>query len=188
MRVSVRWLIITVGGVFPALALGYAIGFLTHDRDPAEPADPAATVAVELVPNLPEPVLPDLSAGPRPPGVWEWKELRGGECIGGFDPGSIKSLLVVDCAVTHDAQFVRASLVDPDPARAYPGDAVIASHAEALCATWDRNSLSTPEQYDDLLVVAAYTPGEAAWLAGDRLMGCFVYRQGPDGFTSPLVP
>ena len=187
MKIHPRWLLIGAAGIVPAFALGYWLA----GPDSAEPAEDSAViepVVVEAQPDqIVEPVFPELGTGPRPPGVRQWADLRGGECIASFEDGFADTFDVVACEEPHQAEFVRAALIDNRPDSDYPGDEAIRLSAQDNCSMWDLLTLNNPENYDDLLVVPGYSLGEQAWQRGERLMGCFVYREGGQLFVEPLT-
>ena len=101
------WLVITALGVIPAAAIGYWWGT-------PEPEAEVAPVRefVKVIEDTSEPELPALHRGPRPPGVWKWQDLRGGECIESFESAWAEEFVVVECVAAHQAEFVRATVID----------------------------------------------------------------------------
>lgn len=173
------WLIITLVGIIPAAAIGFLIG--STEPEPVEE---------EIVVAEPEPVafeLPDLALGPREPGRWAWSELRGGECISFYVDAFAENFTVVSCEAPHEAEFVRATIVDSGLESPYPGDAAIEEFAVELCREWGRDDLAGGEAFDDLVAEASYSLGEDAWNRGDRLAGCFVRQLDGELFTERLV-
>jgi hypothetical protein len=177
--VNRTWLIITLVGILPAAAIGFLVGSIQPEPPEVE------SVVVE-----PEPVdfeLPDLNQGPREPGRWAWSELRGGECISFFTDAFAEKFTVVPCATPHEAEFVRATIVDSNPASPYPGDTAIEEFAAELCRDWGQEDLVGGEAFDDLVAEASFSLGEDSWIRGDRLAGCFVRQLDGELFTARLV-
>ena len=173
------WLIITLVGIIPAAAIGFLIG--STKPEPVEE---------EIVVAEPEPVafeLPALEQGPREPGRWPWSELRGGECVSVFTDAFAENFTVVSCTTPHEAEFVRATIVNSAQESDYPGDEAIHEFASDLCREWGRDDLVGGEAFDDLVAEASYSLGEDAWNRGDRLAGCFVRQLDGGLFTERLV-
>ena len=176
-----RWLAITLVGVIPAAAIGYLIATVAG----VEPEPPAVVEVIE--PEVIEFSPPDLSAGPRPVGTWEWSELRGGECIAWFADAFAERFDVVECTTPHEAEFVRATLISISADEPYPGDQAIEEFAKGVCGSWEKDDLIDGELFDDLVSEASFSLGEDRWKSGDRLVGCFVRQLDGELFTAPLV-
>lgn len=186
MKIEPKWLLVAVAGIFPALAIGYGIG-VSASSNGAPPVEPMLVAPEPVVEESVELEFPNLELGPRPPGDWLWAQLRGGECIDDFEGPFSENFVVVSCEAPHDAEFVRATIIDTDPDAPYPGDDSVREAAQRLCEGWELDTLNSPERYDDLVVVPGYSFGEQAWEKGDRLAGCFVYREGGEPLEEPLA-
>ncbi len=192
MRLNIRWLLIASAGVVPAFVVGYWLSGLASPEPPLDaPADAAVDASTEspssedLTNQPPEPVVfPDIDSGPRPPGEWQWSDLQGGECVDGFEGAFDPEFVVVGCDASYDAQFVRATVIDSGKGANYPGDEAIREAAGEHCVDIDPAGLGSLHTYDDLLVAPGYSLGEPAWERGDRLMGCFIYRESGQPFTA----
>lgn len=189
-----RWFIVTAVGVLPALAVGFWLSAtLTEQATPAEsdttPHSAPDNTGLEGTAAEDAAVgeFPELGGTPRAAGVWSWEELRGGECLESFEGPFVEDFDVVACDQPHRAEFHRAALLDDDPAARYPGDQAVRDEASQLCAEWDLDELSDPARYDDLLVVPGYSIGEAPWQRGERLVGCFLYRESGEVLDDQLV-
>lgn len=191
-----RWFAVTVVGVLPALAIGYWLGASVTDQDPnsaeATGTDAPLPAASSEAPggDVAAPPLVDFPAvgsGPRPAGLWSWEDLRGGECVAPFDGPFAAEFAVVDCAQPHAAEFHRAQLLSDDPGGDYPGDQSVRDRASELCEQWDLADLREPQRYDDLVVVPGYSIGQTQWEKGQRVAGCFIYRESGDTFDAQLV-
>lgn len=193
-----RWFIVTVVGVLPALAIGYWLGVSSVEQGPtvvnAAEGDGAASDkaagedSADGVSSLPVVVeFPEVGSAPRSPGVWSWEELRGGECLSSFEGPFVSDFRVVGCDQPHQAEFHRAQLLDDDPTAQYPGDQFVRDRAGELCAQWDLAALNNPGRYDDLVVVPSYSIGQAQWAQGERVVGCFIYRESGKALDDLLV-
>lgn len=186
MNKKAVWSVVTVLGVIPIAGLGAWVSVAsTSDQPPStvqEQPEPEAIPELDI-----EPVFPVLAAGPRPPGEWTWSELRGGECLYDFPSAFEESYVVVMCSADHQAEFVRATVLDDDPNAPYPGHAWVRREAAALCESWPLSDFNNAGRYDDLYVVPSYSLGEEAWDQGDRLAGCFVFRDSGGLIDGPLV-
>ena len=171
------WIAVAALGTIPAALIGWAIGL---QQQPVEPQ-----VVEEVVAE--PPAFPDLSLGPRFPGTWSWSELRGGECVMPYVSEWEETFGVVNCLTTHQAEFVRATLMSTEADDVYPGDDAIREFAIDNCADWEQDDLDRGERFDDLIVTPSYSLGLDAWQRGDRLVGCFVSRQDGGVFTDKLV-
>lgn len=174
------WLTVTLVGIIPAAAIGFLIGSIEPEPQEVE----------EVVVPEPEPVsftLPVLTDGPREPGRWSWSELRGGECVSVFTDAFAQNFTVVPCTTPHEAEFVRATIVDLDRESVYPGDQAIEEFTAELCREWGPDDLIGGEAFDDLVAEASYSLGEDAWARGDRLVGCFVRQLDGELFTERLT-
>jgi hypothetical protein len=172
---KVIWVVVTILGLIPVAALAAWLS-MGSPGDQATAPEPEVVEPVAVQP--PEPEFPNLTDGPRPPGQWEWSDLRGGECLRTFDSAFEETYDVVTCDGEHAAEFVRANVLDRSPDARYPGHAWVRREAAALCESWPLSDLNDGGRYDDLLVVPSYSLGEESWVQGDRLAGCFVYREG----------
>jgi hypothetical protein len=186
----------TVVGVLPALAIGYWLSVsLPDSTQSSESIETASSSQLESTRDTPEaevtaPPLVDFPAvgsGPRPAGVWAWEELLGGECVRSFDGAFVAEFEVVGCGQPHAAEFHRAQLLDNDPDVDYPGDQFVRDKASDVCEQWDLADLNNPERYDDLVVVPSYSIGQAQWEKGQRVVGCFIYRESGQLLDDQLV-
>ncbi|MEX2441678.1 MAG: septum formation family protein [Pontimonas sp.] len=190
-----RWFWLTVVGALPALAVGYWLGSSLAGQDsnsaeatgtnapiPAASSEaPAGEVAAQAVVDFPA-----VGSGSRPAGLWSWEELRGGECVKRFDGPFAAEFEVVDCAQPHAAEFHRAQLLSDDPGVDYPGDQFVRDQASGLCKEWDLADLREPQRFDDLVVVPGYSIGQTQWEKGQRVAGCFIYRESGDTLDPQL--
>ena len=147
----------------------------------AEPPQPSPTVTPEVTFSPPA-----LNGPPRLPGVWEWSELRGGECLE-TPPGQVTSrLTVVSCDTPHGARYLDPMLMSDTPDDSYPGHDAVAAWAANHCEGVTAVELGVGEEVDDLVVSAMYVADERSWQAGTRVVGCVVFRE--SGETLPDHP
>lgn len=103
-------------------------------------------------------------------------DLAIGQCFDQIIDKGDESLLagaLKACDELHEAElFGRHKL--PDPADApYPGDSVVSKAAEEACISLFSDYVGIA--YDDSRLAATYyTPAEATWVTGDRLVLCVV--------------
>jgi len=171
------WIAVAALGTIPAALIGWEIG---------QQAEPEPEPVVEEIIDTPI-EFPDLTLGPQFPGTWSWSDLRGGECVMPFVSEWEEEFAVVNCLTTHEAEFVRATLISTDAEDVYPGDDAIREFATNACARWEQDDLDRGERFDDLIVSPSYSLGLDAWQRGDRLVGCFVSRRDGGVFTDKLV-
>jgi len=99
---KVIWVVVTILGLIPVAALAAWLS-TGSPGDQATAPEPEA-VEPEVV-QPPEPEFPNLTDGPRPPGQWEWSDLRGGECLRTFDSAFEETYDVVACDGEHAARI-----------------------------------------------------------------------------------
>lgn len=121
---------------------------------------------------------PTLNGPPRSPGVWEWVELRGGECLATPPTSESADVTVVSCDGDHRARYLEPSLVSEDEATPYPGDEALATLADDHCRAITAADVGVGPEVDDLVVTGLYLPDEMSWKAGHRVVGCVVSREG----------
>jgi hypothetical protein len=63
----------------------------------------------------------------------------------------------------------------------------VRDQASDVCEQWDLADLNNPERYDDLVVVPSYSIGQAQWEKGQRVVGCFIYRESGQLLDDQLV-
>jgi len=144
-----------------------------------------APVATEVEDQGPS--FPDLSAGARAPGVWEWSELRGGECLAAFPGAFAEEYEVVSCATPHAAQVVIAELLSRDPGARYPGETVVLEAAREVCDVYSVIDLDVAAGYPDLQLELSYPVDASQWEQGLRVAYCFVTRSSTELLDQPLL-
>ncbi|MFB2585088.1 hypothetical protein [Herbiconiux liukaitaii] len=157
----------------------------------AAPSEAAAMTAPPTSDPAPE-AAAAAPTGPVGPGVHDWNELSGGECLGGFTSPWSEQFTVVDCAGEHNAQLVtRGSFTDPaDPASAavpFPGEAELAGRLNLLCTAPAVLDYAAAGALPDAQWQAAYPVTEAEWVAGERSYYCFFSRTSGEPLGASLV-
>lgn len=137
--------------------------------------------------ETPEIKFPVLSGVPVESGRWAWDELRGGECISGFDGAFAEEFTVVGCEAPHDAQVVVAILLSQRPEDPYPGVEEVAQLAREACEVEDVIDYSLVTEYDDLIVDYSYPASDEQWAQGERGVYCFALRSSGGILQGDLV-
>ena len=148
---------------------------------------PSASVTPTPTPT-PTPTETVAPVGPVAPGVYQWDELLGKECVDPYVSPWEQSFTVVDCAVGHHAQLTSKGSFGGDAATVYPGEAALKAQLNLLCTGGNALNLGAAGAYGDLQFQASYPATDAKWAAGDRFYYCFVSRAGGDVLTGSLAP
>ena len=154
----------------------------TASNSPTPSPTPAPTLAAEA----PAPVA--APAGLAAPGLHEWTELSGGECIDPYTSPWERQFQVVDCAVPHHAQLLVRGTYPGDASAPYPGEAALTSGLNLACTDASVLDLGTAGIYADLQLQPAYPANEEQWSSGDRSYYCFASRSGGDVLAGSLRP
>ena len=141
---------------------------------------------VEVVEEPPALELPDIGGGPQQPGTWKWNELRGGECVRGYDNAFAEEFEVVSCAGPHNAELVAVHVVSDAIEDTFPGEEELLAEAKLVCDVEDRLSRSAIQNYSDLEIEFSYPVDAEQWDEGDRLIYCFITRQSGGAITESL--
>ena len=165
--------------VVAILAGAFLLGQSLSGDDGAEKAEEQAQPAVIE--------FPVLSGVPVEPGQRPWDELRGGECISGFDEAFAEEFTVVRCEASHDAQVVSATLLSNRAEDPYPGVDEVAQLAREACDVRDVIDYSLATQYDDLIVDYSYPASDEQWAQGERAVYCFALRSSGGTLQGDLV-
>ena len=131
--------------------------------------------------------FPVLSGVPVEPGVWAWDELRGGECISGFEGAFAEEFSVVACQTPHDAQLISAELLSNRAEEPYPGVDEVAQLARESCDVTDVIDYRLATQFDDLIVDFSYPASDEQWAQGERGVYCFALRSSGGTLQGDLV-
>lgn len=139
-----------------------------------------------LEPVAPEVSFPTLGPPPATPGTRPWGELRGGECIAGFQDAFAEEFQVVGCSSPHNAELLEAQLLSQDPNEAYPGDAAVLAAAREVCDLREVINREVASEYSDLRTTYSYPVNQEQWDAGERGVYCFVSSESGKSFTQSL--
>ena len=131
--------------------------------------------------------FPVLSGVPVEPGAWAWDELRGGECISGFEGAFAEEFSVVACQTPHDAQLISAELLSNRAEEPYPGADEVAQLARESCDVTDVIDYNLATQFDDLIVDFSYPASDEQWAEGERGVYCFALRSSGGTLQGDLV-
>lgn len=167
--------------VLAAAAGAFVLGQQVAGGDESE----VVAVDAELEPAV---VFPELSGIAQAPGVWTWEELRGGECISGFEGAFAEEFTVVSCSGPHDAQLISAQLLSGDVEASYPGEEQVLATARERCDVRELVDYSVAENYADLIVDYSYPVTTEQWDSGARGVYCFVTRQSGGDIEGDLIP
>ena len=168
------------GTVVAAVATFLITRLIVGGLDPEPPP-----IALEQPAPDPTPQIvfdpPVLDGPPRSPGVWEWVELRGGECLAAPPTSESADVTVVSCNGDHPARYLEPFLVSEDKDAPYPGEQALATLAEDRCRAITAEDVEVGREVDDLVVNGLYLPDEMSWQVGHRVVGCLVSREGGRG-------
>lgn len=161
-----------IAGALAVIVLGVAgFALVTRVLAPSAPTDQSASGSQDVV-ELPEPTAMQA------PGVYQWTQLFGGECLEPFQDAWAAEFTVVDCATPHSAQLVLRGEVSTDEAAPFPGEAEVAAQVAQLCAAEGVIDPAAVGDVTDLQMQASYPVDEEQWTSGERTFYCFVYRSG----------
>jgi hypothetical protein len=167
--------IATIAALIGAFFLGRLVS--SEDTPPAQETLESVEEAVDIV---------SLAGGARPAGEWSWFELRGGECITGFDGAFATSFTVVPCELPHDAELVLATVLSLEPGAIFPGEDSALESAKETCDVSEALDRDAAALYSDLIVEFSYPTTQASWDAGYRGVYCFVTRSSGDFMAERL--
>lgn len=171
--------LVVLAAIAGAFVVGQGVASSGEDAPPA--------VRAEVSDEIPA-VFPELTGVPRQPGVWAWSEMRGGECIDGFEGAFAENYTVVECAGSHEAQLFSAELLSRDPAAPFPGEEQVRVEARERCDLRGSVDYSVAGNYSDLIVEYSYPVTELQWERGERGVYCFVLRRSGAVLEADLRP
>lgn len=181
-------------GVITLLAL--AVPFLLGIRlaPPAVATTAIVTPALTAPSATPTPTTPSATptppattAGPAAVGSRIWSDLRGGECVEGFEGPFAQRFNVVECAGPHAAQLVLRGTFRDKPSAAYPGLQSLAAQSAQLCTATGVVDLTGAGAYTDLQMQSAYPATAQQWTEIQRDYFCFVNRSGGAPITGTVA-
>ncbi len=176
----------TAGGIVAVLALIALFLLGTRLGAPAPVAAPDPVVTETSAPS--ETAAPEPVAGPVAPGVHDWTELRGGECLEPYTNPWAEEFTVVDCALPHRGQvLVRATFPGVDENTPFPTAAALQAQINVLCSDPAVIDLTVAGGYSDIQVDGSYAVTAAQWEDGLRDYTCFVSRTSGQPITESFV-
>jgi hypothetical protein len=189
MPKSQRVLLWVAGTLVALLAIaglyfvGTRIGDASTDR--SAPASPAPSGTPSATPEATEP--PAAALGPVAPGVHDWHELLGTECVEPFVSAWEEEYTVVDCAAPHGGQLVFRGRFTESEADPYPGVETLQARVAPLCAAKENIDYAAASQLTDVQVSASFAGTDDDWDAGDRDYFCFVSRSSGEPMTASIA-
>jgi hypothetical protein len=112
-------------------------------------------------------------------------KIQVGDCLELPDEGEFDQVHAVPCSQPHDAQVYWLRALPPG---AYPGLSELDSTAETQCDASFGSTLPAAIVDDLDYGYTWFTPTEAGWRAGDRVINCLVGRVDGATFTGSLLP
>lgn len=172
-----------LAGLLAVLAL-VALFFLgTRLAGALGPAPAVVTPSATPTPTPTVTAAPVYVPGPLAPGVYEWTELLGGECLEPYASPWDEEFTVVDCAVPHTAQLAfRGVLGNASGSTDFPGADAIAAQIASICAAPGVVDLAAAAAITDAQVQGSYPIDDEQWTANPSYY-CFVTR----GLGEPLT-
>ncbi|MFD1715032.1 septum formation family protein [Amnibacterium flavum] len=181
IRVSIG--VIALAGVLAAFVVGAR---LNGDSAAVAPAPTRSASATPTPTPTPTPA-PTTVVGPVAPGVYEWDELGGRECLDPYVSPWEQTFTVVDCAQPHPAQLVARGDFSTDPAAAYPGELALTSQLALLCSAPAVIDYAAAGAYGDVQLQASYPATPEQWAEGQRSYFCFANLAGGGPLTGSIA-
>ncbi len=172
------------GSLLAVLALGAL--FLLGTKLPAllGPA-PGALVSPT---STPSPSATEVPLGPVKPGVYQWDDLLGGECLDPYEGAWENKYTVVDCKKPHPAQLVMRGKFPPvEGVTGYPGIEALQSQVNLLCASPAGVDYGKANAYTDLQFEASYALSEQDWFDGNEFYYCYLSRSAGGELTGSIA-
>jgi hypothetical protein len=172
-----------------ALAGLFFIGTQLSETPPAAQATKPPTAAPTPVPSAPAeaPASPVAALGPVAPGVYEWKELLGTECLEPFVSAWESEYTVVDCGTPHGGQLVYRGRFDDSAIDAFPGLEALQARMNLLCSSPENIDYAAASQFDDIQISSSFAGTEEDWTSGNRNYFCFVSRSSGEPLTGGVA-
>ena len=180
---SQKVLMWVAGGLVAALALAglFFVGTRIGDSMPAAVVTPTPTTTPTAAPDAP--VAPVVAIGPVAPGVYEWKDLLGTECVDPYVSAWEKEYTVVDCLSPHGGQLAYRGRFDDSALDPFPGVEALQARMNLLCASQENIDYAAASQFADIQIAASYAGTEDDWKSGNRNYYCFVSRSSGEPLT-----
>jgi len=146
-----------------------------------------ASVATPTPTAEPTPAPTTAAIGPVAPGVYDWTELLGGECLEPFVSPWEEEFTVVDCAQPHAAQLLGGGSFAEAASEAYPGVEALQAQVNLVCTTPTLVNYGAAGAFADIQVSASYAVTEEQWAGGYRGYSCFVNRSSGEPLTGSIA-
>jgi hypothetical protein len=117
---------------------------------------------------------------PLAPGVHDWADLVGGECLADFDTAWAEEFTVVACDTDHTAQLLTRAELSAGTDAPFPGVDTLTTDVGVLCGLPSVLNYGQAGGTTDIRVTASFPVDAADWTAGDRTYFCFVDRASGD--------
>jgi len=184
---SQKVLMWVAGGLVAALALAglFFVGTRIGDSIPAAVVTSTPTPPPTAAPAAP--VAPVVAIGPVAPGVYEWKDLLGTECVDPYVSAWEKEYTVVDCLSPHGGQLAYRGRFDDSALDPFPGVEALQARMNLLCASQENIDYAAASQFADIQIAASYAGTEDDWKSGNRNYYCFVSRSSGEPLTMSVA-
>jgi hypothetical protein len=160
----------------------------SHDSNAAGSVSPSPSPSATPSPTPSAPPVAAVAAvGPLAPGTYSWEQLRGGECLAGYESPWAEEFTVVDCAAPHPAQLVHRGVFGPDAARDYPGVDALQAQINLLCSAPTVIDFAAAGAYNDIRFAGSFAATDKEWSAGHRDYFCFVSRGSGEPLTGSVA-
>lgn len=171
------------GGLVAALALAglFFVGTRIDTAPPTAVVTPPPTPTPTVAPEAP--VAPVAQLGPVAPGVYEWRELLGTECVDPYVSAWEEEFTVVDCLAPHGGQLAYRGRFDDSALDPFPGIEALQARMNLLCASPENIDYAAASQFADIQIAASYAGTEEDWTSGNRNYFCFVSRSSGQPLT-----
>jgi hypothetical protein len=123
---------------------------------------------------------------PLAPGVHDWTDLVGGECLTDFDTAWAEEFTVVACDTDHTAQLLARAELSAGTDAPFPGVDTLTTDVGVLCGLPSVLNYGQAGGTTDIRVTASFPVDAADWATGDRTYFCFVDRASGDVLPGDL--
>jgi hypothetical protein len=192
MPKSQRVLIWVAGALVAVLAIaglffvGTRIGDASTDRStPTSPASAGPTASATPTPAATS--APVAALGPLAPGVHEWDELLGTECVEPFVSAWDEQYTVVDCAAPHGGQLAFRGRLAESANDPFPGVEALQARVDPLCASADNIDYAAASRFSDIQISASFAATADDWADGNLDYFCFVSRSSGEPLTESVA-
>ena len=129
----------------------------------------------------------DEILGPVAPGLHDWDELLGTECLEPFVSAWEEEFSVIDCSAPFSAQLVHRGTFTDSQLEPYPGFDVLQARMNLLCTSPSNINYSVAVQFTDIQFAASFAVDQQEWIEGHRDYFCFVTRASGEPFATSIA-